>query len=136
MDGSVVEVLRARGVGGGGAGGLEGSELAEEGECVESASVGRVGALEEGLGAQEAAECRRWRPLSAAGKGEEWLWVRTSGVMVVRFSLVRATMTRSSEEMRAWRGGGGEEPRRSLVRATVKPMRTAVGGRVASTRGR
>ena len=50
MDGSVVEVLRARGVGGGGAGGLEGSELVEEGECGESASGGRVGALEEGLG--------------------------------------------------------------------------------------
>ena len=50
LDGSVVEVLRARGVGGGGAGGLEGSELAEEGECGESASGGRVGALEEGLG--------------------------------------------------------------------------------------
>ena len=28
--------------------------------------------------------------------------------MVLRFSLVRATMTRSSEEMRAWRGDGGE----------------------------
>ena len=60
------------------------------------------------LETQEAAECRRWWPLSTAAKGEEWSWARTSGVMVVRFSLVRATMTRSSEEMRAWRGDGGE----------------------------
>ena len=59
------------------------------------------------LETQEAAECRRWRPLSTAGKGEEWSWVRTSGVMVVRFSLVRATMTRSSEEMRAGSGESG-----------------------------
>ena len=50
MDGSVVEVLRAREVGGGGAGGLGGSEIGEEGECGESASGGRVGALEGGLG--------------------------------------------------------------------------------------
>ena len=78
------------------------------------------------LETQEAAECRRWRPLSAAGKGEEWLWVRTSGVMVVRFSLVRATMTRSSEEMRAGRGESGEVlgggvrvVRCSLMRATM-----------------
>ena len=28
--------------------------------------------------------------------------------MAVRYSLVRATMTRSSEEMRSWRGGGAE----------------------------
>ena len=50
MVGSVVEVLRAREVGGGGAEGLEESELVEGGECGESASGGRVGALEESLG--------------------------------------------------------------------------------------
>ena len=48
--GSVVEVLRAREVGGGGAEGLEESELVEGGECGESASGGQVCALEESLG--------------------------------------------------------------------------------------
>ena len=47
-------------------------------------------------------------------------------MMVVRFSLVRATMTRSSEEMRAGRGESGEVlvggvrvVRCSLMRATM-----------------
>ena len=70
-----------------------------------------------------------WRPRrrrSTAAKGEEWSWARTLGVMVVRFSLVRATMTRSSEEMRAGRGESGEVlgggvrvVRCSLMRATM-----------------
>ena len=50
MVGSVVEVLRAREVGGGGAEGLEESELVEEGGSGESVGGGRVGALEESLG--------------------------------------------------------------------------------------
>ena len=42
-----------------------------------------------------------------AGSGESGE-VLVGGVMVVRYSLMRATMTRSSEEMRAWRGESGE----------------------------
>ena len=49
-----------------------------------------------------------------AGSGESG-GVLVGGERVVRCSLQRATMTRSSEEKRSWRGGGAEV----LVRSTM-----------------